>query len=425
MADQSHLDILAQGVEAWNSWRRELYPSVKPDLSGANLSGADLSEADLRDANLTRANLWDAILTGAVLDKANLHDAYLENADLREASLYKTDLGRAGLPYADLRNAYLYDASLYDANVSAADLSGAELSEAHLGGSLFNFSHFIEANLSGADLSGANLYDTNLTEANLSYADLSGTNLTKANLTEADLRDANLTHSVLVKTNLTGTTLTGCSIYGISAWDLKLERTIQQNLNVSDEDEPAIMVDNLEVAQFIYLLLNNEKIRDVIDTIGEKGVLILGRFTEERKAVLEAIRDRLRNLGFVPMMFDFARPTQRDFSETIKTLAGLSRFIIADITNPKSSPLELQATMPDYMIPFVPIIHEDEEPFAMFRDLRQKYGEWVLDVRKYDSAANLQKHLEKAVVRPALDKSDQLILKKAEAIRTRHINEYQ
>jgi hypothetical protein len=32
----------------------------------------------------------------------------------------------------------------------------------------------------------------------------------------------------------------------------------------------------------------------------------------------------------------------------------LSRFIIADITNPRSSPLELQATMPDYMIPFVP-----------------------------------------------------------------------
>jgi hypothetical protein len=101
------------------------------------------------------------------------------------------------------------------------------------------------------------------------------------------------------------------------------------------------MVDNLEVAQFIYLLLNNEKIRDVINTIGKKGVLILGRFTEERKPVLDAIRDRLRELDFVPMLFDFERPTQRDFTETIKTLAGLSRFIIADITNPRSSPLEL------------------------------------------------------------------------------------
>src|SRR6516165_5760466 len=39
------------------------------------------------------------------------------------------------------------------------------------------------------------------------------------------------------------------------------------------------------------------------------------------------------------MMFDFDRPTQRDFTETIKVLAGLSPFIIADITNRASSPL--------------------------------------------------------------------------------------
>jgi len=46
------------------------------------------------------------------------------------------------------------------------------------------------------------------------------------------------------------------------------------------------------------------------------------------------------------MMFDFERSKERDFTETIRILAGLSRFIIADITNPKSSPLELQVTMP-------------------------------------------------------------------------------
>ena len=163
----------------------------------------------------------------------------------------------------------------------------------------------------------------------------------------------------------------------------------QSNLRVTPDDEPAVYVDNLEVAQFVYLLLHNEKIRSVIDTVGKKGVLILGRFTEERKAALDAIRKKRRELGFVPMMFDFEKPTQRDFTETIKTLAGMSRFIIADITNPKSAPLELQANMPDYMIPFVPIIHEGEEPFSMFRDLKQKYGEWVLDILKYDSADNL------------------------------------
>ena len=76
------------------------------------------------------------------------------------------------------------------------------------------------------------------------------------------------TQCFFVQTNLTETTLTGCSIYGISVWNLKLEGAIQQNLNISNWlIEPAVTVDNLEVAQFVHLLLKNEKIRDFIDTI--------------------------------------------------------------------------------------------------------------------------------------------------------------
>src|SRR3712207_3666850 len=59
MADQSHLDMLQQGVVAWNSWR-ERSPSIEPDLSDADLSGADLHEANLLGANLFRADLSTA-----------------------------------------------------------------------------------------------------------------------------------------------------------------------------------------------------------------------------------------------------------------------------------------------------------------------------------------------------------------------------
>ena len=124
------------------------------------------------------------------------------------------------------------------------------------------------------------------------------------------------------------------------------------------------------------------------------------------------------------MMFDFAKPTQRDFTETIKTLAGLSLFIIADITNPRCSPLELQATVPDYMVPFVPILQEDEEPFGMFQDLKLKYGQWVLDLLTYDTGDNLIKVLEEAVVKPALEKARELELIKAKAITVRNVNDY-
>jgi Pentapeptide repeats (8 copies) len=62
---------------------------------------------------------------------------------------------------------------------------------------------------------------------------------------------------------------------------------------------------NLSNAQFVYLLLHNEKIRDVIDTVGRKGVLLLGRFTEGRIAVLERLRDELRKRGYLPIVFNF------------------------------------------------------------------------------------------------------------------------
>jgi hypothetical protein len=268
-----------------------------------------------------------------------------------------------------------------------------------------------------------------LEKANFSDANLSGARLCRATLTDADFTRANLSNTILqratlVRTVLDGASLNGARIYGASVWDVHLNGTDQLQLVITPEDQPQVIVDNLEVAQFIYLLLKNEKIRHIIDTIGAKGVLILGRFTKERKPVLDAIRDKLRALGFVPILFDFEKPVERDFTETIKTLAGLSKFIIADITNPKSSPLELQATIPDYMVPFVPIIQEDEEPFSMFRDLRQKYSAWVLDVLKYDSVANLLSVFEPAVVEPALALADELTLKKSEALRIRHVKDY-
>jgi len=157
----------------------------------------------------------------------------------------------------------------------------------------------------------------------------------------ADLSEANLTSAILVDTNLENANISGCFIYGISAWNVSLKNTAQANLIVTCPDDPTITVDNLEVAQFIYLLLNNNKIRNVIDTITSKVVLILGRFTPERKAVLDALRDELRKQNYTPVLFDFEKPSSRNITETVRTLAHFSRFILADITDPSSIPQEL------------------------------------------------------------------------------------
>jgi hypothetical protein len=135
-----------------------------------------------------------------------------------------------------------------------------------------------------ADLRSADLRDTNLSGADLIKSDLSGASLNRADLTRASL----------IETDLTNADLTDCHIYGISAWELRLsEGTKQQNLVITRAGESEVTADDIEVAQFLYLMLHNVKIRRIIDTITSKVVLILGRFTPERKAVLDALRDQV------------------------------------------------------------------------------------------------------------------------------------
>ena len=150
--------------------------------------------------------------------------------------------------------------------------------------------------------------------------------------------------------------------------------------------------------------------------------MILGRFTPERKEILDAIALKLREHGFLPIIFDFERPTERDFTETIRILAGLSLFVVADITSPRSSPLELQATVPDYMVPFVLLLQKGEDPFPMLADLQGKH-DWVLPVRIYDTKEKLLDRFRRAVIEPALELHAKLIARKAEGLKVVDIDD--
>jgi uncharacterized protein YjbI with pentapeptide repeats len=415
MANKTQLTIFRQGTKAWNAWREE-NPAENVDLSMASLSGSSnivthrgASCMINRIINSDRGDLGENLNhSGVNLNWANLKQICLSGANLIEANLIGADLRLANLMYADLSGAVLNQANLSGAQLNWANLKGAYLDGANLSGAQLNWANLKGASLQTAHLKSASLNQADLSEAYLYEADLSG-----AYLCEADLSEANLSRALLIETDLERATLTGCKIYGISAWKLNLDGAKQNDLTITPYDEPIITVDNLEVAQFVYLLLHNEKIRGVIDTIAKKAVLILGRFTPERKAVLDTLRIELRNRGYLPILFDFDKPTTKDFTETIRILVGMSLFVIADISNPKSSPLELQATVPDYMIPFVPIIQEGEEPFAMFNDLQTKYDKWILPTREYDSCDSLIKNLDKAIIEPALLLHNKLIEEKA------------
>lgn len=102
--NEEHLQILNQGVAAWNQWRAS-NPDVAPDLSEANAGEFSLHDTQLRGADLRRTDLRQSVLQGAKLEGASLREADLRGADLsdvidglRPEQVAGADLTNAKLP---------------------------------------------------------------------------------------------------------------------------------------------------------------------------------------------------------------------------------------------------------------------------------------------------------------------------------------
>jgi len=415
-------------------------------LSGADCSGADLAAADLHGSDLKQASFRDANLSGAVLSGCNLLGTDFSRARLPEANfdeaychdpevvvdenLSNEELAaihrKQGTHFdqADLAKATFYKFEGYGVHFDGANLEGAWLAYAKLLYASMRGTNARQATFIKADLRYSQLDDTDFSGTEMDKADLGGTSLRRAKfdgamLEEIELRSANLedasfvgadmSSASLVEVNVSGTDFSGARIYGVSAWELNGEPKSQKDLRISRRGECHITTDELEVAQFLYLMYNNKKIRNVLNTIQTKSVLILGRFSPpERKEVLDEMREWLRTKNLLPIVFDFDRPDDRDYTETVQTLAGMSLFVIVDVTSPKSTPLELEATAKQFKIPFLPIIDTtvDTYPFAMLQDLQNAFH-WVLPTVGYRGKEHLMANIDK-LVKLAMNKHAEL-----------------
>ena len=292
----------------------------------------------------------------------------------------------------------------------------------NLDGCDFSYTNLTQADMRGLFLRGASFHQAILAKANLSGAHLQRANFCRTDLYETNFKGAhfagaNLQGVQLAKTNLKGADLTGCNLYGLSAWDLWTDRqTRQARLRITYEpliqksrlrerdrtrrttaSEVAI-VDSIDLATFIYMTLNNRNISRIFNATGKKWVLLLGRFTKH-KDVLTQLTTELKKRKYVPIIFDFSKPDRQDLIETVTLLEGMSAFVIVDISDPRSTPMELQAIAPNYGVPIVPIIRSKSTEFGTFCALR-KYP-WVLPLVRYPNVNALVTNLDGWVIRPA------------------------
>ena len=122
MADPKQVDLLMQGVEAWNQYAKsgDKFDLYEVNLWGANLLRANLREGRPRGANLREASLRGTNLMGANMRHVDLRGANMERANLRGAQLFGVDLSDALLRRADCRTVVTDEGARVSTDLSEA-----------------------------------------------------------------------------------------------------------------------------------------------------------------------------------------------------------------------------------------------------------------------------------------------------------------
>ena len=308
----SYDEIILQGASAWNEWQKENKGSV-------HFAGPIWYDSpDSQGRQIKGRNRFD--FSGLHLTNASIHNAFAEGLNIRGSKII-------------------------DCHFEEGDFSRADFSNTEFVNTRFNKTILTDANFDGASFINCNLNRVNLTNANFCLKEIRET-----------------------------------VVYGVSAWDLKtcdemkqsrliIERTYELYSDIIASGKIPLMADNIELAQFIYYLSNHKKMRDVLNILNAKGILLLGQFREGGLERLYKLHDWLKEKNYMPMIFDFDRPVSMDYTETVITMAGLSKIIIADLSG-GSVPQELHATLTNFQKPI--IAYSRTGAYSMFKDLKRK-----------------------------------------------------
>ena len=139
---------------------------------------------------------------------------------------------------------------------------------------------------------------------------------------------------------------------------------------------------------------------EIMSELTQRRVLILGRFSRRRRPVLEAIKAHLKGHKnkYLPELFTFDKPASRDLVEAIIGFAALSRFVVADLSEPKSVQQELEAIAPHFQsVPIVPLINRTGKEYATFESIKRRVNV-VKPTIRYRDVDDLIEKLDSTVV---------------------------
>ncbi|HEX4228401.1 MAG TPA: pentapeptide repeat-containing protein [Bryobacteraceae bacterium] len=279
-------------------------------------------------------------------------------------------------------------------NFSGMNLSSVSIYKAFAEGlklrdSIFEDAFFEEGDFSRADFSGATFRNTKFSKTILTGAYFDGASFINCNLNRVNLVGAFFHVKEITET----------VVYGIAAWDLDtsddmkqsklvIEKTYELYSDLIQRGTVPMTVDDIELAQFVYYLSNHKKMRDALNILNERGVLLLGQFKDGGLERLYSMREWFQGKGYMAMIFDFARPDNLSLTETVVTMAGLSKFIVVDLSG-SSVPAELQSILSQIKKPVLAF----GDRYALFPDLADQTSVVTIESDKPNLLSGLEDKL--------------------------------
>src|SRR5262249_52612517 len=161
---------------------------------------------------------------------------------------------------------------------------------------------------------------------------------------DADLADVVLDETSLPqRADLRGATINDAFIRRVRTDENTKQRGLFVDLHTAWERPRGKRVrlteaDDLRVAQFHNIVDQPGAVGTLLAATPERVVLLLGRFTPTRKAVLKALARALGRRGKIAIIFDFPPPEQREITDTVRFIAAMSEFMVVDLTDESSVP---------------------------------------------------------------------------------------
>jgi len=203
------IDYIAEirrGSESWNDFRKTVN-GAKPILRNINFATQFPNQSNVY-------NLPE-------LENFNFSNCDFHSSSFRNGSYINCVFDFSSINFSDLVDAYFYNCTFKNSSLRVSKIGSA---------------HFINCNFENSDLS---------------YCSAE-----KTDFTGSVFKNTRLEYIRFVKCNFSDTKINYCFFYGTSTWDIIADDSIQQDIVITSNDDNLITVDNIELAQFIYLLPN-------------------------------------------------------------------------------------------------------------------------------------------------------------------------